>query len=72
MRETTALGAAVAAGFAIDVWKDFDDLKEINQEGRTDFHPAISEAARDKMYKKWTKAVEMCRGWTDPDEETTY
>ena len=29
MRETTALGAAIAAGFAVDVWKNFDELKEI-------------------------------------------
>lgn len=72
MRETTALGAAVAAGFAVDVWKTFDDLKGINQEGRTDFKPKISEEARNKMYKKWTKAVEMSKGWTDPDEEINY
>ena len=71
MRETTALGAAVAAGFAVDVWKTFDDLKAINQEGRTDFKPKMSEEKRNKMYKKWTKAVEMCRGWTDPDEDSS-
>ena len=30
MRETTALGAAIAAGFASGVWKTFDELKEVN------------------------------------------
>ena len=29
MRETTSLGAAIAAGFAVDIWKEFDELKEI-------------------------------------------
>ena len=37
MRETTALGAAIAAGFAVDVWKEFDELKEINQKDRMVF-----------------------------------
>ena len=69
MRETTALGAAIAAGFAVGIWKDFDELREINSEGRTFFKPKISEKASDKMYKKWNKAVEMSKGWQDEDEE---
>jgi glycerol kinase len=43
MRETTALGAAIAAGFAVDVWKEFDELKEINQKDRMIFEPNISK-----------------------------
>jgi glycerol kinase len=69
MRETTALGAAIAAGFAVGVWKSFDELKEINSEGRFFFKPKISQKASDRMYRKWTKAVEMSRGWQDDDEE---
>jgi glycerol kinase len=70
VRETTALGAAIAAGFAVGVWKDFDELKEINSEGRTYFKPQISQKQADKMYKKWNQAVEMSKGWsTDEDEE---
>lgn len=68
MRETTALGAAIAAGFAIGVWKDFDELKEINREDRTVFKPQISSEASDKMYKTWEKAVEMSKGWLDSDD----
>ena len=33
MRETTALGAAFAAGLAVGVWSDFDELKKINTVG---------------------------------------
>lgn len=69
MRETTALGAAVAAGFAVGVWKNFDELKEINSEGRFFFKPKISQQASDKMYRRWTKAVEMSKGWESEDEE---
>ncbi|KAK4554742.1 Glycerol kinase [Recurvomyces mirabilis] len=68
MRETTALGAAIAAGFAVDIWKEFDELKAINQKDRMIFTPDINREESAKMFKKWTRAVEMCRGWLDPDE----
>ncbi|KAK4862978.1 hypothetical protein LT330_010689 [Penicillium expansum] len=32
MHETTALGAAIAAGFAIDIWKDFSELEQMNRQ----------------------------------------
>jgi glycerol kinase len=68
MRETTALGAAIAAGFAVDIWEEFDELKEINRKGRMIFEPNITKAEGAKMFKKWGRAVEMCRGWIDTDE----
>jgi glycerol kinase len=68
MRETTALGAAIAAGFAVDIWKEFDELKAINQKDRMIFTPDISSSESAKMFQKWSRAVEMCRGWLDPDE----
>ncbi|KAL2215820.1 putative glycerol kinase [Thermoascus aurantiacus ATCC 26904] len=68
MHETTALGAAIAAGFAIDIWKEFDELKHMNRANRTIFYPKISEIESAKMYKQWTKAVEMSRGWLDTSE----
>ena len=68
MRETTALGAAIAAGFAVDIWKEFDELKAINQKDRVIFTPDVGPEDSAKMFKKWTRAVEMCRGWLDADE----
>ena len=65
MRETTALGAAIAAGFAIDIWKEFEELKEINRVDRMVFSPQVSEEQRATMYKRWTKAVEMSKGWLE-------
>ncbi|TKA69679.1 hypothetical protein B0A49_09744 [Cryomyces minteri] len=64
MRETTALGAAIAAGFAVGVWKDFDELNNINTQGRTVFRPKMLKEASAKMFARWTKAVDMSRGWT--------
>jgi glycerol kinase len=63
MRETTALGAAIAAGFAVDIWKEFDELKAINQKDRMQFHPDIEPEQSEKMYAKWQRAVNMTRGW---------
>lgn len=68
MRETTALGAAIAAGFAVDIWKEFDELKEINKDDRTVFESQISKEKSDKMFKKWEQAVQMCRGWVLQEE----
>lgn len=69
MRETTALGAAIAAGFAVDVWREFDELKEINQEDRRIFRPGPDKAKYAAMFKKWEQAVEMSRGWVAQDEQ---
>lgn len=65
MRETTSLGAAIAAGFAVDVWKESEELKEINRGDRTIFNPEISQEASDKIYKRWERAVEMSKGWLE-------
>lgn len=63
MLETTALGAAIAAGFAIGVWSTFEELKNVNTAGVTTFTPKISAEEKDKRFGKWEKAVDMCRGW---------
>lgn len=68
MRETTSLGAAIVAGFAVDIWKEFDELKEINKEDRTIFKPQMTKEQSDRMYKRWERAVEMSKGWVDSDD----
>ena len=65
MRETTALGAAIAAGFAVGIWKSFDDLKDVNTQGRTIFKPQIAEEEASQRFGRWTKAVEMSKGWAN-------
>ena len=70
MRETTSLGAAIAAGFAVDVWKEFEELKDINCEDHTVFKPQISTEASSKMFERWERAVEMSRGWLESEYST--
>ncbi|CAG8463805.1 2628_t:CDS:2 [Ambispora gerdemannii] len=63
MRETTALGAAIAAGYAVGVWKSLDELKKINAQGHTLFVPKVSVENREARYKQWQKAVEKSLDW---------
>ena len=70
MRETTSLGAAIAAGFAVDVWKEFEELKDINREDHTIFKPQTSTEASKKMFERWERAVEMSRGWLESEYST--
>jgi glycerol kinase len=63
MRETTALGAAIAAGFAVGVWENFDELKNVNVAGRTEFTPNIEKSVAAQRFERWERAVGMCKGW---------
>jgi glycerol kinase len=65
MRETTAFGAAIAAGLAVGVWESIDELKVVNQEGVTSFKPAISQEDAETRFARWEKAVEMSKGWAN-------
>lgn len=69
MRETTALGAAIAAGLATGVWRDVDELREVNRNGRKVFLPQMEKEKSERMFKKWGKAVEMSRGWCNEGKE---
>lgn len=67
MRETTALGAAIAAGMATGVWGDFKDLEGVNGEGKKVFEPVECESGA-RAYRKWEQAVDMSRGWVVSDD----
>lgn len=68
MRETTSLGAAIAAGFAVGVWKDFDELNEINKAGETVFERKMDDKDSERLLKKWARAVKMSAGWNKADD----
>ncbi|WP_049898962.1 glycerol kinase GlpK [Halococcus agarilyticus] len=59
--ETTALGAAYAAGLAVGYWVDYDDLRKNWRVERT-FEPT-DDATVDDRYARWTEAVERSRDW---------
>ncbi|KAI8092814.1 uncharacterized protein BX664DRAFT_261138 [Halteromyces radiatus] len=66
MRESSALGAAIAAGLAVGVWKNMQELENVNNQGKTVFESSISDEKRDIMYAGWMKAVESSYGWSSP------
>ena len=64
MKETTALGAAYAAGLAVGFYKSIDDLRANWSIDRT-WHPNMPEATRDALYKSWKKAVTRSFDWLE-------
>ena len=64
--ETTALGAAYAAGLAVGFWNNTDELRENWNEGKR-WEPAWSDEQRDEGYARWKKAVERTLDWVDVD-----
>jgi glycerol kinase len=60
--ETTALGAAYAAGLAVGFWPDLDALRANWRVGGT-WRPAMTAAARDEGYARWRKAVARTLDW---------
>ncbi|MFT4029725.1 MAG: glycerol kinase GlpK [Protaetiibacter sp.] len=60
--ETTALGAAYAAGLAVGVWKDTDELRELWAEDRR-WEPTLEPEAREHGITRWHQAVERTLGW---------
>jgi len=62
--ETTALGAAYAAGLAVGYWRDTDEMRE-NWAPDKIWQPAMQQALRDKYYAAWNKAVRKSFDWVD-------
>ncbi|MDR8408218.1 glycerol kinase GlpK [Nonomuraea sp. 3-1Str] len=62
--ETTALGAAYAAGLAVGFWKSTEELKQNWQEDRR-WEPTWSQEQRDAGYATWKKAVTRTLDWVD-------
>jgi len=62
--ETTALGAAYAAGLAVGFWKDLDELKA-NWGKDKEWQPAMDANKRKKLYSGWKKAVTRTFDWVE-------
>ncbi|MEU3960748.1 glycerol kinase GlpK [Streptomyces buecherae] len=65
--ETTALGAAYAAGLAVGFWPDTDALRA-NWRRAAEWTPRMEADVRDREYKNWLKAVERTMGWIEDEE----
>ena len=62
--ETTALGAAYAAGLAIGYWKDFDELRANWGQDKA-WEPQMDIEKREKLYSGWKKAVTRTFDWIE-------
>ena len=64
VNETTALGAAYAAGLAVGYWNNFEELRA-NWGMEKQWLPSMSEETRSKLYNGWKKAVTRTLDWID-------
>ncbi len=64
--ETTALGAAYAAGLAVGFWRTTDELRQNWNEDKR-WQPEWSDEQRAKGYAGWRKAVQRTLEWVDVD-----
>ena len=67
--ETTALGAAFAAGIAVGFWAGTQDVTDNWSEDKR-WSPQMPRLERDRLYRNWKKAVTKTMGWVDGDVET--
>jgi glycerol kinase len=64
--ETTALGAAYAAGLAVGFWESTDELRSNWQEGER-WVPNMAPDERERLLRNWRKAVSKTLDWVDDD-----
>jgi glycerol kinase len=64
--ETTALGAAYAAGLAVGFWSDLGELRSNWQEDAR-WEPDMEIAERERLLRNWKKAVTKTLDWVDED-----
>ncbi|GAA2021500.1 glycerol kinase GlpK [Pseudokineococcus marinus] len=64
--ETTALGAAYAAGLAVGFWSDLDEVRANWAEDKR-WEPQMEEAERERVLRLWKKAVTRTFDWVDDD-----
>ncbi len=64
IQETTALGAAYAAGLAVNFFSGLEELRANWAVDRT-WKPRLAEAERERLYKQWKKAVTRSFDWIE-------
>ena len=64
IRETTALGAAYAAGLAVGFYASLADLRQ-NWAVEQTWEPHMDATERENLFRQWKKAVTRSFGWLD-------
>jgi glycerol kinase len=60
--ETTALGAAYAAGLAVGFWSGLDEIRDLWEEGGR-WHPNMTPAEQARLHARWQQAVSRSLDW---------
>lgn len=60
--ETTALGAAYAAGLAVGFWSDTDEIRSLWSE-QARWSPGMGKTDRSHLVGRWSEAVDRSLGW---------
>jgi glycerol kinase len=63
-KETTALGAAYAAGFAVGYFRGIEELR-VNWSVDREWRPAMDDSTRERLYRLWNRAVSKSFDWSD-------
>jgi glycerol kinase len=66
VKETTALGAAYAAGLAVGMFKSTDELRSLWSVDHT-WKPDMDAKKRERMYHFWKKAVTRSFDWLESE-----
>jgi len=65
--ETTALGAAYMAGLGVGHFRDTREI-EANWQLDREYRPAMAAERRERLYRKWQRAVARARDWAEDDD----
>ena len=66
--ETTALGAAYAAGLSVGFWDSLNELKEQSTVDKV-WKPKMGDDERTQLYSDWNRAVERTFNWEEAPNE---
>lgn len=69
MTESTAMGAAMAAGLATGVWRNLEEMENALAESQKEdvFTGQLSQEERERKWNLWERAVEKSLGWVRED-----
>jgi len=65
--ETTGIGAAFAAGLAVGVWSDLEEVRKM-WKADTIWRPTMVASERERCWKGWNKAVKRSLNWLDDED----
>lgn len=63
--ESTALGAAYAAGLGAEFWGSIEELRELSAAAGERFTPHMNDTVRSELRRNWRKAIDRSLNWVD-------